>query len=154
MCLINNWLAIAQAKWHTFFYRFFNRKSKLKTNTIMSFLRGVLAGLAIGYLTAPRSGKETREKLSQGMDDLQRQWEDGVDQVKSQVDRVVGKASNSANQYANEAEQIFDKYKEEGQAKADQKLGQAKRAYNNTVDNAANSAEEGIDRAQEALKID
>src|SRR5207237_6918721 len=90
--------------------------SKFKTNKIMSFIRGVLAGLAIGYLTAPRSGKETREKLTQNVNDLQSQWEEGVAQVESQVDKLVGKAETTANQYANKAENKVDQYKNEEQS--------------------------------------
>ena len=115
----------------------------------MSFIRGVLAGLAIGYLTAPRSGKETRYKLTQRANDLQGQWEDGVSQVKSQIDSLTGKAQNLAgkahekvNQYAGQAEQKGDQFKND-----------AKSTYNNTVDHTADAAQSGINRAEDALKV-
>lgn len=119
----------------------------------MSFLKGVLTGLAIGYLTAPRSGQETREKLMKTADDLQDQWEDGLNQVKSQVDRLTGKAEAKADQYADEAEQIFDKYKHDTQQTVAQKRDQTKTAYNNTVDELADKSKAGISNAEDALKL-
>jgi gas vesicle protein len=117
----------------------------------MSFLRGVLTGLAIGYLTAPRSGKETRDKLTQNINDLQNQWEEGVEQVKAQVNRLVGNAETKANQFANQAEQKVDQYKNEAKSAYNQQ--RAKTAYNNTVDDAANAARTGIANAEDALKL-
>ena len=124
----------------------------------MSFLRGVLAGLAIGYLTAPRSGKETRDKLTKQANDLQGQWEEGVAQVKSQIDSLTGKAeakvdqyADKAENYANKAENKFDQYKNEAQSAYNK--DHAKRAYNNKVDDATDSTKSGIDNVQEALKL-
>lgn len=117
----------------------------------MGFLRGVLTGLAIGYLTAPRSGKETRERLSQRANELQDQWEEGVSEVKSQIDKLVGNAESKVDQYANQAEQTFDQYKNE--AKSTYHRERAKASYNDTVDDAADAAKSGINSAENALKI-
>lgn len=115
----------------------------------MSFLRGVLTGLAIGYLTAPRSGKETRDQLTKTVNDLQDQWEEGVDQVKSQIDRFTGNAEAKVDEYANKADKKIDQYKSE----ADYKKGEAKVDYNKTVDDAADATKSGINSAESALKI-
>ncbi|WP_460978716.1 YtxH domain-containing protein [Spirosoma knui] len=80
------------------------------------FVTGILAGLAVGYLTAPRSGKETRDKLTDEANkrskDLQDQWnknvaqvKDGYEQVKSQVNQYVGQAQEKVNQFKDQAQQ-------------------------------------------------
>ncbi|QIP16873.1 YtxH domain-containing protein [Spirosoma aureum] len=117
----------------------------------MSFLKGVLAGLAIGYLTAPRSGKETRDQLTQRVNDLQDQWDEGVAQVKSQIDSLVGNAENKVDRYANQAEKKVDHYKNEVQSSYNKE--RAKNTYNNKVDDVADAAKSGINNAEDALKI-
>ncbi len=117
----------------------------------MSFLKGILAGLAIGYLTAPRSGKETRDKLTKNVNDLQDQWEEGVAQVKSQIDRLAGNAETKANQYADQAENKFDQYKNE--AKSAHNQDRVKSVYNNAVDDTVEATKSGINRAEDALKL-
>ncbi|GAB3544368.1 YtxH domain-containing protein [Spirosoma fluminis] len=80
------------------------------------FVTGILAGLAVGYLTAPRSGKETRDKLTDEANkrskDLQDQWnknvaqvKDGYEQVKSQVNQYVGQAQEKVNEFKDQAQQ-------------------------------------------------
>ena len=84
------------------------------------FLTGVLTGLAVGYLTAPRSGKETRDKLTEEANkrskDLQDQWnknvtqvKEGYEQVKSQVNQYVGQAQEKVNQLKDQAQQVVNK---------------------------------------------
>lgn len=124
----------------------------------MSFLKGVLTGLAIGYLTAPRSGKETRDKLTKNIEGLQGQWEEGVSQVKegvsqvkSQVDKLTGKAEAKLDQYADQAENKYDQYKNETQSAYNQSWN--KSDYNNTIDDAADAARTGISNAEDGLKF-
>jgi gas vesicle protein len=52
-----------------------------------SFLTGLATGLAVGYLTAPRSGKETRQQL---MDTANKQAEG----LKAQLDKTVSQAKD------------------------------------------------------------
>lgn len=108
----------------------------------MSFLKGVLTGLAIGYLTAPRSGKETRDKLTNGAKDWQGQINEGIDQVKSQVDQLTGKARATVDKYADKAKNTYDQYKND-----------SKSDYNDTIADVAGSAKYGIDKAEDALKF-
>lgn len=116
----------------------------------MSFIRGVLTGLAIGYLTAPRSGKETRNKLTNNAKDWQGQINNGIDQVKSQVDQLTGQAKNTVNEYKNKAENTYDQYKNE--AKSTYNKQQMKSDYNDTVDDAADAAKYGINKSEDAFK--
>ena len=133
-------------------------RTKFKSDKTMSFLRGVLTGLAIGYLTAPRSGKETREKLTKNINDLQGQWEEGVSQVKegvsqvkSQVDKLTGKAEAKVDQYADQAENKYDQYKNEAKTAYNQSWN--KSDYNNAIDDTADAAHSAVSDAEDGLKF-
>jgi hypothetical protein len=56
------------------------------------FLTGLVTGLAVGYLTAPRSGKETRQQLTDTANEktqgLKDQWGKTVSQVNQLVSDV------------------------------------------------------------------
>lgn len=64
-----------------------------------SFLTGLATGLAIGYLTAPRSGQETRRQLTDAANQqskgLKDQWNKLASQAKQAVENA--KSSLSAN---------------------------------------------------------
>ena len=55
---------------------------------LSAFVIGAAAGVAIALLTAPRSGRETRERLRGAALDLGRRME----QVPGTIQRAVGKA--------------------------------------------------------------
>ena len=124
----------------------------------MSFLKGVLTGLAIGYLTAPRSGKDTRQKLSEGISDLQDQWDEGVADVKTQFNSLLGKAEekadevkDKANSLANKAQNKVEDLKDDAKSQYIQE--RAKANYNYKVDNLADATKSGINKAEDALKF-
>lgn len=115
-----------------------------------NFLRGLLAGAAIGYLTAPRSGKKTRERISEKISGYKEDFENVrdkmvelVEDVKSQTglgtqDGVFGKVESKIDQYKHKAYE----------AKED-----VKNSYDQEVENVANRAKSGIDAAEEKLKV-
>lgn len=83
-----------------------------------SFLTGLAAGLAIGYLTAPRSGIETRDKLKKTADEqtkgLKDQWNKTVSQAKDLVETVkaqVGMGQSPPNLFADMESGKMDPYK-------------------------------------------
>ncbi len=131
------------------------------------FLTGILAGIAIGILTAPRSGKDTRDKLTEEAnkrtDDLKEQWEKGVaqakegfEQAKSQVSQYADKAKDQYEQYADKAKDQYNQYKGEAkdavaQAKADG--NQMKSDYNKKVDELADDAADAIEANKGAVKV-
>ena len=131
------------------------------------FLTGILAGVAIGILTAPRSGKETRDKLTEEAnkrtEDLKGQWEKGVaqakegyEQAKTQVSQYADKAKDQYDQYAEKAKDQYSQYKGEAkEAIADAKAdgGQVKAEYNQKVDELADDATAAIDRNKDAVKV-
>ena len=131
------------------------------------FLTGVLTGVAIGILTAPRSGKETRDKLKEEADkrtgDLKDQWGKGVDQVKqgyeqakTQVNQYADKAKEQVNQYTDKAKQQYNDLRSKAEIEADKLEAdkhQAKSQYNDKVDHLADKTESGVNSARESLKV-
>lgn len=115
------------------------------------FLTGIITGIAIGMLTAPRSGKETRDKLvdeaNKRSEDLKDQWSKGVEQVKQGYEQ----AKTQVNQYTQQAKDQINQYKDKAQSEANQQ--QAKQQYNDQVDNLANKAESGIEDARDAVRV-
>lgn len=67
------------------------------------FLTGLLTGVAIGILTAPRSGKETREKLVDEANKRSEGLKDQFNQVKDQAKDQFEKVKQQANQYVDQA---------------------------------------------------
>ncbi|WP_019988084.1 YtxH domain-containing protein [Rudanella lutea] len=116
------------------------------------FLTGVLTGVAIGLLTAPRSGKETRDKLKEEANkrsgDLKDQWNKGVEQVKQGYEQ----AKTQVSEYTDKAKQQLNEYKSQAQNEYDKQ--RAKSQYNDTVDQLADQTESGINSTRESLKID
>ena len=115
-----------------------------------NFLRGLAAGIAIGYLTAPRSGKETREQLSDTVNGMKEQWDEAKTQITELIEDVKAQVGvTSADDLANKAERKFDQYKHE----VSEKKEYAVNRYNEGIDDVADSARTGIDRAEGGLKI-
>lgn len=115
-----------------------------------NFLRGLAAGIAIGYLTAPRSGKETREQLSDTVNGMKEQWDEAKTQITEIIDDVKAQVGiNSADDLANKAERKFDQYKHE----VNEKKEYAVNRYNDGVDDLADAAKRGIDNAEDRLRI-
>ncbi|WP_148289455.1 YtxH domain-containing protein [Fibrella aestuarina] len=86
-------------------------------------LTGLIGGLAIGLLFAPRSGKDLRDQLSESIDDqtdaVQKQWnkaksqaKDAVNTLKDEVSTVADKTGDEADQLADDAKDGFDKLKD------------------------------------------
>lgn len=115
-----------------------------------NFLRGLAAGIAIGYLTAPRSGKETREQLADTVDGMKEQWAETKTQLTELIEDVKAQVGvTSADDLANKAEHKFDQYKQEATQKKDYVVGR----YNDGVDDLADAAKSGINTAEDRLKI-
>ena len=63
-------------------------------------LLGIAAGVIVGVLLAPQSGKKTRKGLASDADnffsDLQNQFQDGLESVRNQCNDYVGTAADKA----------------------------------------------------------
>ena len=58
-------------------------------SVILSFFTGSLVGAGIALLVAPKSGKETRQRLEELAEDVKKQAEGYIEQMKDQVSSVV-----------------------------------------------------------------
>ncbi|MFD1141318.1 YtxH domain-containing protein [Larkinella insperata] len=107
------------------------------------FLLGFITGVVAGLLTAPKSGRESRQWIQDEADkrtkDLQDQWNKGVEQVKSQVDQVKSQVNQQVNQWT-------DKIQDKG--------SQNKDDFNNAVENVADKAHAGVDSAKQSIKAE
>ncbi|HLL95645.1 MAG TPA: YtxH domain-containing protein [Spirosoma sp.] len=124
------------------------------------FLTGIITGVVIGILTAPRSGKETRDKLTEEVDkrssDLKDKWESGS--LKDQWDKGVTKAKDGFEQAKSQVSQYADKAKDQfeqlkGQAQGALDKDKAKSQYNDTVDDVADQAQSGVDNARDSFQV-
>ncbi len=121
-----------------------------------SFLTGLATGLAIGYLTAPRSGKETRDQLTETANKQTKGLKEQWDKTKTQVTKLVEDAKTGSGLFQSEPNLFadmeagkLDKFKDDAQ----RTKGKAKSQYNDRVDDTANAAKAGVTRAEEALKL-
>ncbi|WP_234735422.1 YtxH domain-containing protein [Tellurirhabdus bombi] len=104
------------------------------------FLLGFITGVAAGLLTAPKSGRETRQYIKDEADkrtkDLQDQWQKGVDQVKTQVDTVKSQVNDWSGK-------VQDQFRDQ----------QNKSQFNDKVEDVADRAHEGVDSAKQSIKV-
>lgn len=74
--------------------------------SLPGILIGLAAGVVVGILLAPESGRKTRSKLSADADgffkDLQGQLQDGLDAIRDQYNDYVDQAASSAKGAAND----------------------------------------------------
>ena len=115
-----------------------------------SFIRGLLVGAAVGYLTAPRSGKKTREQISDKINSYKADFENARDKMMGMVDEVKSQTGlGTPGGPAGKVESKIDEYKQ----KAVQAKDDVKDSYNNKVENLADNAKSAIDTAEEKLKV-
>ncbi|WP_128544632.1 YtxH domain-containing protein [Larkinella soli] len=109
------------------------------------FLLGFITGIAAGLLTAPKSGRESRQwiqdEANRRSKDLQDQWSKGVEQVKTQVDQV----KSQVNDWTTKAQNAVQG-NQGNQPNKDQ--------FNSNVDNLADKAHEGVDSAKQSIKAE
>ncbi len=65
--------------------------SKGRSNSIVAFLLGGLAGAAIGLLFAPAAGVETRKKIREGVDEAGEWTKDRIEDARDSMDSGADK---------------------------------------------------------------
>ena len=86
---------------------------------------GAIVGLAVGFLYAPRPGKETRELLREKAEKVK----EGAEKVKEGAEKVKGKATEIAEEVKEKATEVAEEVKEttaEAKKKAQAKLDELK----------------------------
>ena len=69
-----------------------------KGKVALGAIPGAAVGVVAGVLTAPKSGKETRDDLKAKADDLKNQTKQKADQVKTKAETVAGDVKKKADE--------------------------------------------------------
>jgi gas vesicle protein len=75
---------------------------------ILAFILGGIIGAVAGILYAPRSGKETREKLVGMGEDLAEKFEGVTDEVKNKAKHFVSEGKEKINSQKERLEEAFE----------------------------------------------
>lgn len=92
---------------------------------LIGVLSGLVAGVAIGMLTAPASGSETRQKIS-----------DSADEVKKKLRRLRGQAADELDELKSVFESEVDGLKSDVREKVLKLIESSKKTYNHVKDEA------------------
>jgi len=92
---------------------------------LIGVLSGLVAGLAIGVLTAPAKGSDTRQKIS-----------DSADELKRKLRRIRGKAANELDELKSVFEHEVDGLKDDVREKVLKLIESSKKSYNNIKEEA------------------
>ncbi|OGS21306.1 MAG: hypothetical protein A2252_08570 [Elusimicrobia bacterium RIFOXYA2_FULL_39_19] len=65
---------------------------KSSAETVLVFLLGAAIGATMGILFAPKSGKETRQKIKTLMEDMEDKTQDWIDEGKEKAEGFIAKA--------------------------------------------------------------
>lgn len=63
-----------------------------KSGLTLGVIIGAAAGIIAGLLTAPKSGKETRQDIKKHAEEMKRTGTEKLDQLEDEVKRTVDKA--------------------------------------------------------------
>lgn len=81
---------------------------------ILGFLTGAAVGAALGILFAPRSGRETRERIVDRMGSAKDDLDDLIESGRAEWSRAKGKASDAASMTKDEVNDFIRFLFEEG----------------------------------------
>lgn len=88
--------------------------SNERTNGILGFLAGAAVGATLGVLFAPRSGKETRERIANKANGLKDELDEFIDRARGEWAKASGKASDAATMTKDEVNDFVRFLFEEG----------------------------------------
>ncbi|MBK9514061.1 MAG: YtxH domain-containing protein [Flavobacteriales bacterium] len=88
--------------------------SNERTNGLLGFLAGAAVGATLGVLFAPRSGKETRERIANKAGGLKDELDEFIDQARGEWSKAKGKASDAATMTKDEVTDFVRFLFEEG----------------------------------------
>ncbi|MBK6541441.1 MAG: YtxH domain-containing protein [Flavobacteriales bacterium] len=81
---------------------------------VLGFLAGAAIGATLGILFAPRSGKETRDRMARGAADAKDDLDEMIDKARSEWSRAKGKAADTASMTKEEVSDFIRFLFEEG----------------------------------------
>lgn len=89
---------------------------------LIAVAAGMVAGAVVGYLTAPGSGSETRQKIA-----------DTTGKIKNNLGRLVGKASDELEELSDIIKNQSDGLSDDVRQRVLKLIASTKTSYNNVV---------------------
>lgn len=110
-------------------------------NGILGFLAGAAVGAALGVLFAPRSGKETRERIARKVTDSKDELDAFIDQARAEWSRTKGKATDAATMTKDEVSDFVRFLFDEGKNLKDRLKNDVAESAEDVADKARRSAD-------------
>lgn len=136
--------------------------SKEDNNNVVSFIKGVAlgaaVGAAIGVLFAPKSGKETRQDISDAASKAKEKVEASLKKTYSDLGELADKASIKASELKGKAKTELEKLSEQArnaQAKVRETISSVREGdivKDKDVDKALKEAQNLLDEISKSLK--
>jgi gas vesicle protein len=73
------------------------------SNSLLALLAGVAIGAGLGILFAPESGRKTRQKIKEGVDEYSEELQQQLQELKTRVSSVIGAKSEQFQNTVDEA---------------------------------------------------
>ena len=110
-------------------------------NGILGFLAGAAVGAALGVLFAPRSGKETRERIARKVTDSKDEMDAFIDQAREEWSRTKCKAADAATMTKDEVSDFVRFLFDEGKNLKDRLKNEVADSADEVADKARKSAD-------------
>ncbi|HRF79218.1 MAG TPA: YtxH domain-containing protein [Flavobacteriales bacterium] len=108
---------------------------------IFGFLAGAAVGATLGILFAPRSGKETRERLVRRANDAKDDLDELIEKGREEWAKAKGKASDAASMTKDEVNDLIRFMMEEGRDLKERLSNDVEEAADNVASKARKAAE-------------
>lgn len=108
---------------------------------ILGFLAGAAVGATLGVLFAPRSGKETRERLVRRAQDAKDDLDELIDKGRDEWAKVKGKAGDAASMTKDEVNDFIRFLMEEGRDLKDRLSNDVEESASDVAAKARKAAE-------------
>ncbi len=115
--------------------------SNERTNSILGFLAGAAVGAALGVLFAPRSGKETRERIRNKAGEAKDDVDELIGKARDEWAKAKGKAADAATMTKDEVSDFVRFLFEEGKDLKERMAADLDESADEVADRAKHAAE-------------